>query len=71
MEAFIFIVIILLMGLWASTVMSNKGRSPIGGFLLGAILGLLGVIIAYMFNASTEHQALEYKKMKDLIDKDN
>lgn len=41
-----FVVFWLLMGIVSSVVMSQKGRSSCAGFLLGALLGPIGLIIA-------------------------
>ena len=35
-------------GIWGAVVASRKGRSAFLGFSLGIILGLIGVIIAYL-----------------------
>ena len=70
MEILFFMIIIILFGWWGSSVMDNKGRSQVGGFFLGVFLGILGILITYMISPSAEHQAKEYKKIKDLIDKD-
>lgn len=37
-----------LLGLWTGTVASNKGYSPILGFLLGALFGVIALIGYYV-----------------------
>lgn len=42
-----WLLFVALFGWWGSTIMRNKGRSPGAGFALGAILGLIGIVIAF------------------------
>lgn len=48
MEVIVVLIIGGLLGWWGSAVMAKKGRSPLAGFLLGFILGIIGVVICYI-----------------------
>jgi len=50
----IFLIIWLLMGVGAAIILDKKGRSGCGGFLLGFLLGPLGLLIALLLS-SDEH----------------
>lgn len=44
------IAILLALGYWGYNVFENKGRQGWKGFLWGFFLGLIGVLITYMFS---------------------
>ena len=46
-EAIMLLAIWFMMGWWAADVWKRKGRTGGGGWGLGLILGIIGVVIAY------------------------
>jgi len=52
----------LLCGIISSTVLSNKGRGACGGFLLGMLLGPIGIILALVM--SPDEKQMEKQKLK-------
>lgn len=63
----LFFILWLACGFIAATIMSNKGLSGCGGFLLGFLLGPIGVAIALVLQADKqqiEKRALEEGEMR-------
>lgn len=53
MEIFVVLLIFwLLCGIAGASINSGKGRSGCGGFLLGALLGPIGLVIAFSMRSS-------------------
>jgi uncharacterized membrane protein YeaQ/YmgE (transglycosylase-associated protein family) len=42
------LIIWVLLGVWGSNIMKNKNRSELAGFIYGALLGLIGILICYL-----------------------
>lgn len=75
MEAAVFIVLLLFLAVWLALgyfgwrIMVGKGRSGVGGVLLGLLLGLLGLIIALLMRPTAAAEAarqmeIEVKKQE-------
>lgn len=57
-----FILLWLLCGVAGGVILSNKGRSGVGGFALGFLLGPIGLVIAVFMKAdqpALEEEALQ------------
>lgn len=46
MELVVILVVMGICGAISSAIMSGKGNSPVAGFFLGALLGIIGIVIA-------------------------
>ncbi len=55
----IFLLVWLAFGIVGAIILSNKGRSGVGGFALGIVLGIIGLIIALAMSPSLEHRIKE------------
>lgn len=68
MEAVIILLIFLAVwfafGYFGYRIMKGKGRSGVGGVLLGLILGFLGLIIALLMRPSTEAEAMRQMEIE-------
>ena len=53
MELLVWLLIWIVCGMAAGALMSKKGRSWNAGFVLGFLLGPIGVVIALVFRANT------------------
>ena len=53
----IIVAVWLAFGLGGAFIMSGKGRTGLGGFTLGALLGPIGLILAMLIRPSIEHEA--------------
>lgn len=63
------IIVLSLLGWWGSNVMDKKGRSGLVGFLLGFLLGILGIVICFMHTNKNEdmyHYLDNLKRLEDL-----
>jgi len=63
MNLWVYIVVGLICGAITNSMFKNKGKDPLGGFLLGLFLGIIGIIIAAVIPA--DDKALEAKKLQD------
>lgn len=54
MSVIISLVIWILLGIWGSNIMEKKGRSGVVGFIVGALLGLIGILILYLLSDNTK-----------------
>jgi ribosomal protein L40E len=65
-----FVIFWFLCGIVSAIVASNKGRSGCGWFLLGILLGPIGVVLALVVSkdtAAVEHAALDEGAMKKCL----
>ena len=60
----IFLAIWFGFGYFGYRIMKGKGRSGFGGFLLGMILGIIGLILALMMRPSTEAEAMRQMEIE-------
>ena len=65
MENLAFIFIWLLMGLWCRVVAEKRGRNTTLAFVMGALGGLLAVIIYYSIGDSKELRAKKFQSAVD------
>ena len=63
---FLVVIVWLICGLIAASVMSGKGRSGLGGLALGVLLGPIGVIIALVIRPSEESEAARQIRIEQL-----
>ncbi len=63
----IFLLFWFMFGFVGWRIMSNKGRSGVGGLFLGLFLGLIGLLIALVLKPSLEHQAREQKAIREIL----
>lgn len=56
---FVMFLVLVATGVAGALVMQGKGRSPIGGFALGFLLGLIGVLICAVVPKTTEKRIEE------------
>jgi len=61
----VFVVIALACGAWAGSICNNKGRRERLGWALGLILGLIGVLIAWLLPPSREFREWEARVLAD------
>ena len=52
----IFLLVWVAFGVIGAMIMANKGRSGVGGFLLGICLGIIGLIMALVMRPSLDHE---------------
>ena len=52
----IFLLVWVAFGVIGAMIMSKKGRSGVGGFLLGICLGIIGLIVALVMSPSLDHE---------------
>ena len=65
-----FLIIWLLFGIVCAAIGSNKGRSRFGWFLMGGLLGLFGLILAFVVGKNVdavEKQASALTKSKNVL----
>ena len=73
MEAIIILIFLALWvgcGWWGSNIMKSKGRSPVGGFFLGFLLGIFGLIIALLMQPSLDHRIQEERAIQSALQGD-
>ena len=60
----IFLVVWLAFGFFGYRILKGKGRSGFGGFLLGMVLGIFGLILALLMRPSTEAEAMRQMEIE-------
>ena len=56
MEVFIYVALSVACGAWAASICEKKGRHELLGWALGLVLGLIGVLVAWLLPPSTEYR---------------
>ena len=62
----LFVVVWLVCGAIGAAIMSGKGRSGVGGFALGVLLGPIGLIIALLLSRSEENEAERQLRIEEI-----
>lgn len=62
--AIIFLLIWFAFGFFGWRILVGKGRSGLGGLLLGLCLGIIGLFIALLMSPSREHKIAEARDIQ-------
>jgi len=56
-----------LLGWWGSSINASNGRSEGWGFIIGAFLGLIGIITLYAAGKTDDQKIKEFNELKEKL----